>query len=180
MIATFQRLKCGTDSTKINVLRSLISAQPGFVLPTEAAEDAPIWDATRVRVTSFSVQRESFCVYRLHLFNISSGFGSIYHFPNSHGGGKRCKLDGCHKSAVGGSLYCTGHGGGKRCSVLGCDKSAQSSTKFCVKHGGGKKCSFEGCKKVARGRTLFCAAVSNIPTIGTLFMCLLLTIFNAF
>lgn len=63
-------MECGTDSTKINVLCSLISAQPGFVLPTEAAEDAPIWDATRVRVTSISVQRESFCVYRLQLFNI--------------------------------------------------------------------------------------------------------------
>ncbi len=120
------------------------------------------------------------CLSNAIIQYISSGFGSIYHFPNSHGGGKRCKLDGCHKSAVGGSLYCTGHGGGKRCSVLGCDKSAQSSTKFCVKHGGGKKCSFDGCKKVARGRTLFCAAVSNIPTIWALFMCLLLTIFNAF
>ncbi len=147
------------------MLCSVISAQPGFVLPTEAAEDAPIRDATRVRVTSISVQRESFCVFDCNKI-FSTGLGSIYHFPISHGGGKRCKQDGCHKSAVGGSLYCTGHGGGKRCSVLGCDKSAQSSTKYCVKHGGGKKCSFEGCKKVARGRTLFCAAVSNIALLG--------------
>jgi hypothetical protein len=109
---------------------------------------------------------------------LSTCFGSIHYFPNSHGGGKRCKQDGCHKSAVGGSLYCTGHGGGKRCSVLGCDKSAQSSTKFCVKHGGGKKCLIEDCKKVARGRTLFCAAVSYIPTIWALCTCLLLNIFN--
>ena len=93
-----------------------------------------------------------------------SALAHFFHFPYSHGGGKRCKIDGCHKSAVGGSLYCTGHGGGKRCSVPGCDKSAQSSTKFCVKHGGGKKCQFEGCKKVARGKTLFCAAVSYMPT----------------
>jgi hypothetical protein len=85
-----------------------------------------------------------------------------FSFSNSHGGGKRCKMDGCHKSAVGGSLYCTGHGGGKRCSVSGCDKSAQSSTNFCVKHGGGKKCQHDGCMKVARGKTLFCAAVSYI------------------
>jgi hypothetical protein len=81
---------------------------------------------------------------------------------DSHGGGKRCKTDGCSKSAVGGSLFCTGHGGGKRCRVPGCDKSAQSSTEFCVKHGGGKKCQHPGCEKVARGRTLFCAAVSSI------------------
>ena len=78
----------------------------------------------------------------------------------SHGGGKRCKFDGCNKSAVGGSNLCTAHGGGRRCSVEGCDKSAQSSTKFCVKHGGGKKCAHTGCEKVARGRTQFCAAVS--------------------
>lgn len=77
----------------------------------------------------------------------------------SHGGGKRCKKDGCNKSAVGGSQFCTGHGGGKRCQVPGCDKSAQSSTKFCVKHGGGKKCQHPGCEKVSRGRTLYCAAV---------------------
>jgi hypothetical protein len=77
-----------------------------------------------------------------------------------HGGGKRCKADGCNKSAVGGSSLCTAHGGGRRCSVDGCDKSAQSSTKFCVKHGGGKKCCNPDCEKVARGRTQFCAAVS--------------------
>ena len=55
----FQRLKYGTDTTKLNVLHSVILAQPGFVLPTEVAEDAPIRDATRVRVTSISAQRES-------------------------------------------------------------------------------------------------------------------------
>lgn len=61
---------------------------------------------------------------------------------------------------MGGSSLCTSHGGGRRCIVDGCDKSAQSSTKFCVKHGGGKKCSHPNCEKVARGRTQFCAAVS--------------------
>lgn len=63
---------------------------------------------------------------------------------------------------MGGSQFCTSHGGGKRCKVEGCDKSAQSSTDFCVKHGGGKKCQFEGCEKVARGKTQFCAAVSAL------------------
>ena len=59
---------------------------------------------------------------------------------------------------MGGSKFCTGHGGGKRCKIDGCDKSAQSSTLHCVKHGGGRKCSVERCSKVARGKTDYCAA----------------------
>jgi hypothetical protein len=108
-------------------------------------------------VTNISAQREWGLTIRCNAYPV---LRLKLVFSNSHGGGKRCKMDGCHKSAVGGSLYCTGHGGGKRCSVPGCDKSAQSSTNFCVKHGGGKKCQYDGCMKVARGKTLFCAAVS--------------------
>ena len=37
----------------------------------------------------------------------------------AHGGGKRCRSDGCNKSAVGGSDLCTAHGGGKRCQYEG-------------------------------------------------------------
>ena len=64
---------------------------------------------------------------------------------------------------MGGSAQCTSHGGGKRCKVQGCEKSAQSSTNFCVRHGGGKKCAHEDpagkrCDKVARGRTDYCAS----------------------
>lgn len=58
--------------------------------------------------------------------------------------------------AVGGYNFCTLHGGGKRCRKEGCTKSAQSSTDFCVRHGGGKRCKIVGCEKVARGKTMLC------------------------
>ncbi len=152
----------GAGSTEIHVIRLDFPAQPDSVLPTEVADDAPILDATRARETNISAQRECDLTIRCSIYPAYPL--KLSKFSNSHGGGKRCKMDGCHKSAVGGSLYCTGHGGGKRCSVPGCDKSAQSSTNFCVKHGGGKKCQYDGCMKVARGKTLFCAAVSNAPS----------------
>jgi hypothetical protein len=57
---------------------------------------------------------------------------------------------------VGGYTKCTGHGGGRRCKHEGCTKSAQSSTDYCVRHGGGKKCTVPGCGKVARGRNNLC------------------------
>jgi hypothetical protein len=49
---------CGAKPTKINVLRLDFSVRPDFVLPTEAADDVPIRDATRARVTNISAQRE--------------------------------------------------------------------------------------------------------------------------
>ena len=52
------------------------------------------------------------------------------------------------------------HGGGKRCKVENCGKSAQGSTDFCKAHGGGKRCNWgEGkCEKFARGKSGLCAA----------------------
>ena len=69
---------------------------------------------------------------------------------------RRCQIEGCTKSAVGGFKHCTSHGGGKRCQFPDCAKSAQSSTQYCVRHGGGKKCKVEGCGKVARGKESCC------------------------
>ncbi|KAF1775038.1 AMMECR1 protein [Phytophthora cactorum] len=39
----------------------------------------------------------------------------------AHGGGKRCREDGCSKSALAGGL-CSAHGGGKRCSAPNCSR----------------------------------------------------------
>ncbi|CAL5425713.1 unnamed protein product [Camellia sinensis] len=36
--------------------------------------------------------------------------------------------------------FCVRHGGSKRCKSEGCGKSAQGSTDFCKAHGGGKRC----------------------------------------
>lgn len=134
-----------------------------FVLLMAAVEDAHSPGAIRVPATVSFVLRELVCEKPCHsLFNSDL---IIQNVCTSHGGGKRCKVEGCSKSAVGGSHFCTSHGGGKRCMVEGCDKSAQSSTSFCVKHGGGKKCQFQGCEKVARGKTLYCAAVSYLMAV---------------
>jgi hypothetical protein len=55
------------------------------------------------------------------------------------------------------------HGGGKRCRFDGCDKSAQGSTDLCKAHGGGKRCSWiTGCEKFARGRSGMCAAHTSL------------------
>lgn len=51
------------------------------------------------------------------------------------------------------------HGGGKRCRIDNCGKSAQGSTDFCKAHGGGKRCTWgSGCEKFARGKSGLCAA----------------------
>uniref|UniRef100_A0A7S2SNJ7 WRKY19-like zinc finger domain-containing protein n=1 Tax=Mucochytrium quahogii TaxID=96639 RepID=A0A7S2SNJ7_9STRA len=74
-----------------------------------------------------------------------------------HGGGRRCKIEACTSSARGGSMYCISHGGGRRCGQPGCSKAAVGSTLFCVSHGGGKRCKFPvGCNKGAQGSTGFC------------------------
>lgn len=55
------------------------------------------------------------------------------------------------------------HGGGKRCKNEGCGKSAQGSTDFCKAHGGGKRCTWStGCEKFARGKSGLCAAHSTL------------------
>jgi hypothetical protein len=53
---------------------------------------------------------------------------------------KRCDIQGCQKSAQGGTEKCIEHGGGRRCLVQGCQKSAVGKTDTCVAHGGGRRC----------------------------------------
>jgi hypothetical protein len=67
----------------------------------------------------------------------------------AHGGGKRCKHEGCAKAAAtGGTQHCVAHGGGRRCQQEGCTKGAATGgTPHCQAHGGGKRCQKEGCTK---------------------------------
>ncbi|CAH1451517.1 unnamed protein product [Lactuca virosa] len=51
-------------------------------------------------------------------------------FCVAHGGGKRCVVKDCTRSARG------RHGGGKRCKYEGCGKSGEGSSDFCKVHGG--------------------------------------------
>ena len=77
-------------------------------------------------------------------------------FCISHGGGNRCIEDGCEKGARGKTNYCKYHGGGKRCKKDGCKRTAQDKTDLCIKHGGGKRCKEDECKNGAVGKTDFC------------------------
>jgi len=53
--------------------------------------------------------------------------------------GKRCDFTGCPKAARGNSTKCAAHGGGKRCSVPDCNRSAVAGpTGTCSAHGGGE------------------------------------------
>ena len=51
----------------------------------------------------------------------------------THGGGKRCTVEGCTKKDQGRGL-CKGHGGGRRCTAAQCDKSAKAGTDLCNSH----------------------------------------------
>jgi hypothetical protein len=55
----------------------------------------------------------------------------------AHGGGRRCKTEGCTHSARGSSGLCIRHGGGKRCQRENCLRSAEGHTQLCISHGGG-------------------------------------------
>ena len=59
------------------------------------------------------------------------------------------------------------HGGGKRCKMEACGKSAQGSTDFCKAHGGGKRCVWGACEKFARGRSGLCAAHSTMMMVSS-------------
>merc|ERR1712146_548159 len=75
-------------------------------------------------------------------------FGSS--IPPKDGRRKRiCRARGCEKLDKGRG-YCKAHGGGKRCSVAGCSKSARGSSGLCIGHGGGPRCCIPGCTKSAR------------------------------
>lgn len=87
----------------------------------------------------------------------------------SHGGGRRCRAEGCPKSAAGPTHFCVSHGGGKRCAHEGCTRQpnrggfcanhgtarckfpdctkVEKGGGYCCKHGGGRRCAFEGCNK---------------------------------
>jgi hypothetical protein len=78
-------------------------------------------------------------------------------FCKKHGGGIRCRIDGCKSSAYGASSdLCAKHGGGNRCQYEDCDKVAQGKTEFCKKHGGGRRCQYLECKNSAREKSDFC------------------------
>ncbi|EEQ98807.1 hypothetical protein Pmar_PMAR026187, partial [Perkinsus marinus ATCC 50983] len=49
-----------------------------------------------------------------------------------------------------GTPYCISHGGGRRCEVLECTKSAVGSSERCKAHGGGRRCTVDGCTTAAR------------------------------
>lgn len=99
-------------------------------------------------------------------------------FCKRHGGGKRCSIVDCGKSAQGGAKndskhYCIAHGGGKRCSREGCStaasaKSHSNSPYFCVRHGGGQRCSEKNCTTHVVGKSKvkglsFCIAHGGRP-----------------
>ena len=42
------------------------------------------------------------------------------------------------------------HGGGRRCEIAECPRSAAGRTTKCVKHGGGTRCTIEGCNRLAK------------------------------
>ena len=71
---------------------------------------------------------------------------------------KKCATEGCSKSDIGKTDFCSACGGGKRCKTEGCKKGAIGKTDFCKAHGGGKRCATEGCSKSAQGKTDFCIA----------------------
>jgi hypothetical protein len=74
-----------------------------------------------------------------------------------HGGGKRCVVRGCNKSAQGPTPACVAHGGGNRCTVRGCTTAAVPPSKTrCLTHGGGRRCQEPGCAKPARSPFLLC------------------------
>lgn len=69
---------------------------------------------------------------------------------------KRCMFPNCTKISVSRGL-CRGHGGGRRCHVPGCAKSAQSRSNFCWAHGGGQRCEADQCKRSRKSKR-FCVA----------------------
>jgi len=74
-----------------------------------------------------------------------------------HSGNRMCEHEGCSKCAQGSTRFCIAHGGGRRCTFPGCDKGARDKF-FCAAHGGGKRCKFEGCTKSAVGSSNLCTA----------------------
>jgi hypothetical protein len=69
---------------------------------------------------------------------------------------RRCRHEGCSKSAIGNTGHCSGHGEGIRCQHAvglhrGCTKGAVYGTPYCKGHGGSRRCHYEGCSTSAQG-----------------------------
>ena len=68
---------------------------------------------------------------------------------------RRCEREGCLKAAVDAFRFCKAHGGGKRCTMEGCNKSAQGGgSAHCITHGGGRRCTEVRRPIVSGGRVL--------------------------
>lgn len=76
---------------------------------------------------------------------------------------RQCAVPECEKFAVSKRLS-FGHGGGRRCKLDGCTTRAVGSSGLCYRHGGGKRCAFSECTRVA-DRTNYCS--SHRSTMGT-------------
>ena len=84
--------------------------------------------------------------------------GPFYDACLKHGGGYRCLVPGCQKSAYS-TKYCSRHGGGPRCQWAGgCGKGAISNSSFCRRHGGGRRCQFPNCTQGSRAGYDYCLA----------------------
>jgi hypothetical protein len=79
-----------------------------------------------------------------------SARGGAQPYCKSHGGGRRCEHDGCTKAAEG-MHHCIAHGGGRRCEYDSCTKGAVGKTSLCLGHSGGRRCEHNGCTTAARG-----------------------------
>ena len=73
-----------------------------------------------------------------------------------HGGGKACAVDSCSTKAVGGYDKCQRHGGGRVCMEMNCSRPARGGYKHCIRHGGGKRCQTQDCNALAVGRAKHC------------------------
>ena len=116
-----------------------------LAFPAEASEgDSPV--AKRRRSTQKACNFPD-CAKLAH--------GPDYKFCLRHGGGYRCQMPGCPRSAYS-TKYCSKHGGGPRCQFQGCGKGAISNSSFCRRHGGGPRCQHPNCTEGARTGFNYC------------------------
>ena len=73
---------------------------------------------------------------------------------------ERPSEDGCSAGARGGGK-CITHGGGRRCREEGCSNGAASGGDKCITHGGGLPCTEEGCDRKRKIRGL-CAVHAGV------------------
>ena len=115
----------------------------------EGEDEHPTSGGKKRKTTHKPCQSEG-CVRLAH--------GPLYNFCLRHGGGYRCLVPGCSKSAYS-TKYCSRHGGGPRCQFPGgCGKGAISNSSFCRRHGGGRRCQFPNCTQGSRAGYDYCLA----------------------